>query len=413
VPLVHLGKVLDLEEQTADGTAAINVVLLSGGAFRYGLVVEHLHGTVEIVVKPLGRHLKHLREYAGATILGDGCVALILDVSGMATAAGLTPHEKLARLAPEADIPEEVHQLLLFRNSAVEACAVPLHDVARVLKVQPEEVELVGGRRTMQHRGRNLPLVTLADLATVEAVPLDQKTIVVVMEAAGREFGLVAARPVDVVEAVLEIDPYTHRQPGVAGSAIVHGSTTLVLDASELAAAVWPEPDVQPGRTAPSRGATVLVAEDSAFFREQILKILQSEGCHTLAAADGQAAWEILQSREHEIALLVTDVEMPILDGLQLTRRIRADAATAALPIILLTALAGEGDMERGRAAGATAYCVKLDREQLVGIARELLGSSPAADAAAACPGLSELARHVNEQTQLVGTGLTANGEMK
>jgi two-component system chemotaxis sensor kinase CheA len=414
VPLVHLERVLDLPAPRAARAAAMNVVVLSGGSSRYGLVVERLHGTVEIVVKPLGRHLKHLREYAGATILGDGCVALILDAAGLAAVAGLAAQEKSARAAPQAAPVEETHHLLLFRNSAGEACAVPLHAVARVLKVQPAEVERVGGRRTMQHRGHNLPLVMLADIARVEQAPLDHDSIVVVMEAGGREFGLLAARPVDVIEAALDIDPFTLRQPGVAGSAIWRGRTTLVLDPGGLAGAAWPEAMAQPGeRHAAADGPTVLVAEDSAFFREQVVRILESEGYRTQGAADGQAAWEILQRRADEIALLVSDIEMPRLDGLQLTRAIRAWDRTAALPVVMLTSLAGDDDMERGRAAGATAYCIKLDRDQLLAAVRESLGHGAPQEARPDEMGLPRLARHLIDEAEPAGAGLASAGEKK
>jgi two-component system chemotaxis sensor kinase CheA len=408
VPLVHLDRVLDLPETDAGQSGAMNVVVLSGGAFRYGLVVERLHGTVEIVVKPLGHHLKHLREYAGATILGDGCVALILDVAGLAAVAGLTPQEGRTRDAQDALPPEETHHLLLFRNSPEESCAVPLHAVARVLKIQPDEVERVGGRRTMQHRGRNLPLVMLSDTAKAEEVRLDQNSIVVVMEAGGREFGLLASRPVDVIEAALEIDHDTLRQPGVAGSAVLRGRTTLMLDSSELAGAGWPgwNPE-RPEQHLLSGGATVLVVEDSAFFREQVVNVLESEGYRTLAAPDGQAAWEIIEQRADELALVVTDIEMPRLDGLQLTRKIRAGQRTAALPVVMLTALAGEDDMERGRAAGATAYCIKLDRDQLLATVRELLARGPRTEPPAGGePVWHELAGHLGAAAQPAGTGL-------
>jgi len=401
VPLVHLDRVLDLPGDHTGQAAAMNVVVLSGGSFRYGLVVERLHGTVEIVVKPLGRHMKHLREYAGATILGDGCVALILDVAGLAAVAGLTPQEGRVHAAADAAAPAETHHLLLFWNSAAESCAVPLHAVARVVKIQPEEVERVGGRRTMQHRGRSLPLVMLADAAQkVDEARLDQNSIVVVMEAGGREFGLLASRPVDVLETALEIDSYTLRQPGVAGSAILRGRTTLVLDASELAAAAWPDWNRErTDRPAPLSGATVLVVEDSAFFRDQAVKIMESEGYRTLAAADGQAAWEVLDQRGEEVALVLTDIEMPRLDGLDLTRRIRAGRHTAALPVVMLTSLAGEEDMERGRAAGATAYCIKLDRDQLLATVRESLAVSvPSEPPAPFESGLQALSRAVRAE---------------
>jgi two-component system chemotaxis sensor kinase CheA len=375
VPLVELGSSLEITGR-ADESGATNIVLVSGGGYRYGLIVEKLHDTIEIVVKPLGQRLKHLRQYAGATILGDGCVALILDVAGVASAATLQPEERTPVSEEAAASAAESQHLLLVHNSQEELSALPLHAVGRVEKIQPRQVEFIGGRRSMQYRGRSLPLVALSDLARVSELPLDDNLIVVVLEVVGRSFGLLAARPVDVTEAQIEIDGSTLRQPGVMGSSILRGRTTLILDPFELAKSVLPESEslgAGPRASSSGSGAAILFAEDSNFFREHTTKLLEEEGYRVIAAADGEEAWNLLQKHAPEIRMVLTDVEMPRLDGLQLTRRIRADKTVAHLPVVMLTSLAGEDDMRRGEAAGATGYCVKLDREQVFACIRDAL----------------------------------------
>jgi two-component system chemotaxis sensor kinase CheA len=109
-------------------------VVVSNGAMKFGLVVGAFHNTEEIVVKPLGRHLKNMREYAGATILGDGAVVLILDIGGLAAKADLAAVSGTARArekALEADAArlEDTCSLLLFHNAADEYCAMPLGSV--------------------------------------------------------------------------------------------------------------------------------------------------------------------------------------------------------------------------------------------------------------------------------------------
>ncbi len=120
------------------------MVLVDTGAFEYGLVVEELHDTVEIVVKPLGRHLKGLHDYAGATILGDGHVAVILDVAGLAARAKLTAgtsgsrgHGRRWRQSAGAG---ELHSLLVFHNAPGETCAVPIEQVSRIERVRPAQI---------------------------------------------------------------------------------------------------------------------------------------------------------------------------------------------------------------------------------------------------------------------------------
>ncbi len=389
VPLLHLSEALG-GSRYAQASAAMNVVLVNAGSFEYGLVVDELHDTVEIVVKPLGRHLQGLSDYAGATILGDGQVAIILDVGGVAARAGLKSSINTATAAGDEEVEEsQAQSLLLFENGPGEQCAVPIELVTRVERIRPQQVEYLGGRRTMQYGAASLPLVSLCDVASVGHLSEDQQWVVIVFERTGRPLGLLAAEPLDMVETQLSLDAQTLRQPGVAGSAILNGRTTLMLDIFELAGLARPETateaqaaahravdrDQVPAPQGPA--ATVLVAEDSDFFRGQIRRLIEGVGFQVLAAADGQEAWELL-NQHPEVRAVATDLEMPRLDGLSLTRRIRADARYGQLPIIALSSLAGEEEIARALAEGVTEYQVKLDQDDFLGSIHRALGS-PAA----------------------------------
>jgi len=361
----------------------LNVVVVNAGVIQYGIVVETLHDTVEIVVKPLGRHLKMFREYSGATILGDGGVALILDVVSLAALLGMTGQggtRRAVELATEAgqDRFRDRHAFLLFHNAPGESCAVPLEQVARVESIEPSQIEKVGGRRTMHYRGTSLPLVELRDSADVGAFQDDQLLIVIVFSMGGREVGLLGALPVDSIEVDVPVDQRTHRQPGVAGSMIIKEQTTLILDIDEIVAKVIPDA-LPPVRTQGAEaGRTILLAEDSDFFRNQVKKFLEGDGYTVIAAEDGEIAWKRLLENEAVIQAVVSDIEMPRLNGYQLVERIRSEARFADLPVIAVTSLAGEDDILRGNAAGFTDYQIKLDKERLLEALRRALGSHPA-----------------------------------
>ena len=379
VPLIHLRDALGAPDGM-DKDQVKNVVLVNTGSFEYGLVVENLHDTVEIVVKPLGRHFKGLRDYAGATILGDGQVALILDVSGLAERGELSEgnaRSTPSKTAAEPGAAEEKQSLLLFHNTPEEACAVPIELVSRVERIRPDQVESLAGRRTMHYQGASIPLVSLRDSAAVGELSADQGWIVVIFEIGGSPLGLLAAEPLDMIEEVLNIDEITLRQPGIAGSAILRGRTTLIVDIFELVEKIRPAsaPARQnAGMQRPGQShSTVLVAEDSEFFRGQIQRLIEAVGYRVIAAEDGQAAWEILDRNAGEIALVATDVEMPRLDGLSLTRQIRADGRFNELPVIALSSLAGEEEIARGMAAGVSEYQVKLDPDELLASIRKAM----------------------------------------
>jgi two-component system chemotaxis sensor kinase CheA len=350
----------------------LEIVVVTTGAQTYGLVVGGFHDTEEIVVKPLGCHLKGLGEYAGATILGDGAVALILDVAGLAVKAKL--EAIAARACAQAeDADQECNEstaLLMFHNAPDELCALPLEAVLRVEHITPKQVETIGGRRTMQYHGASLPLVTLADTAQVQAIGEAAELAVMIANIRGHEVGLLGSMPVDVVEIREQIDQTTHKQKGVAGSTIINGCTAMMIDLYELVDASWPEWAVQrsleQARPAEQTQSAVLLAEDSDFFRTQVRRFLEEDGYTVLAAPDGEAAWELLLKNVEQVRAVVTDIEMPRLDGLGLARRIRGDERTMLLPIIALTSLAAEEDVARGKAAGIDDYQTKLDRDNLL-----------------------------------------------
>jgi two-component system chemotaxis sensor kinase CheA len=369
---------------------ALEIVVVTTGTQTYGLVVGSFHDTEEIVVKPLGSHLKGLEEYAGATILGDGSVALILDVAGLAAKAKLDAIAGLTRSGEQSEGDDreqlaESHSLVLFHNAPDVVCALPLDTVTRIEHIEPKRVEMIGGRRTMQYHGGLLPLVALADSAQVEPIRDTKDLAVMIANIRGHEVGLLGAMPVDVVETDAEINQTTHRQTGVAGSTIIHGSTALIVDLYELVDAAWPEwaaeKAIAQPRPADAGDFKVLLAEDSDFFRTQIKRCLEEDGYPVLAAPDGEAAWELLLKNLEQVRAVVTDIEMPRLDGLGLARRIRADQRTMHLPIVALTSLAGDDDIARGKAAGIDDYQTKLDRDRLLERMREYAHSVTARQA--------------------------------
>lgn len=120
----------------------------------------------------------------------------------------------------------------------------------------------------------------------------------------------------------------------------------------------------------------MLFAEDSEFFRNQIRRFLEADKHRVITAVDGEEAWELLLKNLDEVQLLVTDIEMPRLNGLGLTARIRADERTSKLPIVAVTSLGSEQDVARGYAAGVNEYQTKLDRGKLSRCVREMISAN-------------------------------------
>ena len=265
--------------------------------------------------------------------------------------------------------------LLVFRSAEDEQFAAPLALVERIEKIKSSDIEHVGGKQVIKYRGGSLPLFNIDQVADVKPLADVENLLVIVFIVSGREIGLLAIGPVDAVELSLSIDGTTLRQSGIMGSAIINEATTLLVDIVEIVQTVNPQWFREPPKPAdPDQGiATILFAEDSSFFRNQVKASMEKEGFKVLEAEDGIIAWDLLEKNANQISLVVTDIEMPNLDGFALTKKIKQDPNYAHLPVIALTTLAGEEDILRGKAVGIDDYQIKLDREKLIKSIRDYL----------------------------------------
>ena len=242
LPLVRLATCLDIPARAREKRARANVVVLRSGSHLYGLVVEELHDNEEIVVKPVSTHLAECGLYAGATILGDGRVAMILDTIGIAKRAHIRFEqvaEEQARRASAEPAPlatgAQRRSLVVFANSFDERFAVPLADLLRLERVEKAAVEWIGAKPFLKHRGRAIPLVHLENVLPVRGGSGESdEFFVLIPRLEGLEAGIVAARIVDTLESDAQPDATQLHSPGLLGSAIVEDRLTLFLDTARL-----------------------------------------------------------------------------------------------------------------------------------------------------------------------------------
>ncbi|MHB8767061.1 MAG: response regulator, partial [Deferrisomatales bacterium] len=274
---------------------------------------------------------------------------------------------------------------LLCRSGTGGPLAVPLDLVTRIERVTGGAIGRAGGRPVLPYQGGTLPLITPHEVAPVAPLGEGDELTVLVIALPDRQVGLLVNGPVDAYQGDAAIDRRTLRGPGVAGSTLIDGQTALVLDVLEMARAVYPgwfrtpEGEAAPRPAGARSGKTVLLAEDSAFFRGQVADLLTEAGHRVLEAEDGAQAWDLLERLGGEVDLVLTDLEMPNLDGLALTRRIRAHPELGRLPVVALTSQTGDADRERGRRAGVDEYQAKLDRDRLSQAVETLLRRAPGA----------------------------------
>jgi two-component system chemotaxis sensor kinase CheA len=237
LPITYLNQVLGLPNERQ--TKVASMVVLQVEDRQFGLVVDSINDTQEIVVKPLGKQLKGLTLYAGATIMGDGRVALILDVLGIGQISGVfgESHEQARTVAQQsAQSACESQRLLLFRAGSFDRLAVPLSLVARLEEFPLTQVEHAATGQVVQYRNRILPLISLRSLLEPDAP--DSATVndplqAIVFNDGDRSVGIVVDSILDVVDETVVIRHQSSRK-GLLGSAVVGKLVTDFLDLSAV-----------------------------------------------------------------------------------------------------------------------------------------------------------------------------------
>jgi len=251
LPLVYLNRELRAESSQAGGAGresrSVNIVVLRADDRQFGLVVDEINDTEEIVVKPLSKQLKSINAYAGATIMGDGKVALILDVMGLAQRANVVGEvrdrplkEQEEQLCSAAADGTQRNVVLLFQHGENGRMAIDLGLVARLEEFPLEAVEIAGDQEVVQYRGQIMPLVRVSQVfesSLQQSATNPQESLhVVVYSDQGRSVGLVVDRILDIVEESFTIQPHLGRK-GIGGSAVIQKRVTDIIDVPGLIAA--------------------------------------------------------------------------------------------------------------------------------------------------------------------------------
>lgn len=368
----------DVTERRSKFRSAVNIIVVTAGELNYGLIVDDLMDTEEIVVKPLGIHLNKAQGYAGATILGDGHSALILDIVGISKMENLKVVKEASKqdlLAEELNKRKNAQSLLIVKNGETEFFAVPLGLITRLEKVKREQLEMPGGTLSMKYRGGNMKLFTIESVANVMPREDVDNPFVIMFPIGGTDVGVVVSSIVDAIDISVEIDDTTFKQPGILGSTIIMEQTTMLLDLFGIVAVMAPEltpsavafeDDLSNDLEVESEPGHVLIVEDSNFFLNNMKNIIEDAGYPTVTAMDGLEGLDALHANSDKVKVILTDIEMPNMDGLEMSKKIRTDSVYDELPIIACTSVAGEMAEKRGFESGLDEYLIKLDREQVI-----------------------------------------------
>ncbi len=367
LPLAFLRRILDLDEPEKKQESAY-IVVTHMGTSVFGLVVDKVYDTEEIVVKPVTSLLRHIDLYSGNTILGDGSVIMILDPSGIAARVGEIQGAAKEDKAQQkkAGGRDDAATFMLFRAGDGSPKAVPLSLISRLEDVDMTKVEHSSGQRVIQYRGRLMPLLPINDNFPI---PDEGNMPVLVFSDQGRCMGLIVQEILDIVEDRLHVDLHgTSPDGSILGSAIIAGKATDVIDAGYYLTQAFSDWfSVRDNAANFQQPATrrVLLVDDSAFFRNLLAPLLSVAGYDVTAVESGAQALDLCTSGIL-FDVIVSDLEMPGMNGFEFAAKAQASEKWANTPMIALTSHSTPKDIERSHEAGFADHVAKFDRDRLL-----------------------------------------------
>jgi two-component system, chemotaxis family, sensor kinase CheA len=372
LPLVSLRDMLGLKSGKPESGESF-VIVTQVGAQSFGIMVDRVFDTEEIVVKPVSPMLRDLSVYSGNTILGDGSVIMILDPNGIAALANVAieEREEATTAQTETKTGPRAENVILFRAAGPEPKAVPLELVARLEMLDGATFEVANGRPVVQYRGSLMPILPLD--SSKPFAPANQQPVLVFAEGE-RSIGVAVDEIIDIIETTYSVDLRSDR-PGILGSAIIAGKSTDLIDISyhlSQAGADWfrQETAIPFGEKHGAR--RILLVDDSPFLRNMLQPLLVSAGYEIVGVDSAESALKLCEDGQR-FDLIISDIEMPRMDGFGFATKVRETENWRDTPLVALTSHVSPSDEERGRRSGFQRHIPKLDHKMLLKAISETL----------------------------------------
>jgi two-component system chemotaxis sensor kinase CheA len=382
LPLVHIRKVLEISEVDSTAQEVSNIIVLKSEHSLFGLIVDEIQDTADIVVKPLARFLKTIGVFSGATVMGDGSIALILDVAGIVKShllnAGDVKKSELSLQDTKVKV-EDLQDFLMLKVGASAKHAVLLGYVHRLEEFKQAEIEISGKQRIVRYRNSVLPLISLNKaLGLDESEDLKTEVVsVLVIEKSGVSYGLQVNEILDIMSTDSPMDTGITSAEGIIGNLITEKEIVVVIDPYQIIQKMM---GLSGSQTKPSSAVShlsnvrlnrpiknILYVEDAAFFRRHVSKVLMNAGYNVTMANNGQEACDLLfKSPKESFDLLLSDIEMPKMNGFELAKSIRQSPDWQQIPMIALSTRSDQRHVDEGFRSGFNAYLEKMNSEELL-----------------------------------------------
>jgi two-component system chemotaxis sensor kinase CheA len=369
----------------SDLIESTNIVILNTENHYFGIIVDEILDTEEVVVKSLSNSLKGLNLYGGATIMGDGKVALILDALGFFNSVSDSSHstssDTLSENSALDDENGEVQENLLFRLADDRVYAVPLSLVARLEEFEVSRIEMTGKQPVLRYLNAPMPLIDIEGvlkldgdsvLKSAKAQGLEEMKCIVVT-IAGRNFGIVVKDVLDISINKVEIDDIAVDRAGILGTIFINDKIISLIDLYSILESLGLsssekiiEIDIKDRQS-----KKILVVDDSPMYRKLESDTLLELGYQVDVGNHGEHGIELYKNGNYD--LIITDIEMPILNGYEFAQKIRTELNDQSTPIIALSTRFSEKDKEKGRGHGFSFHLEKFKRNEVINIVNKIL----------------------------------------
>jgi two-component system, chemotaxis family, sensor kinase CheA len=360
------------------------ILVLRSADRKFGLLVDEVKGTEEIVVKPMHPSLKRIGIFAGATLMGDGRVALIANIDGIMDHASCSGAIVNATTLQSTRDPAEVHRILLFEYGPKELFGLPLVQIRRIESIAMSDLQWIGDVAFVIIEGVSTRVLYLDKHLSVSSCDMQPEMHLILPKFVNEPMGILVSKIVDTESLSISLQNNTSGEAGILGTALVKDRMVLFLDTQYLRESLFgiESQDMSRPKDSPEittagetlvqakRPARILLVDDTPFFREVVKRYLERDADHEIATAvDGLDGLEKLATRNFD--LVVSDIEMPNMDGWMFCQQARQRGIKT--PFLALTSLSKNEHLGKARDCGFDAFEEKLDHDKLMQAVHRLL----------------------------------------
>jgi two-component system chemotaxis sensor kinase CheA len=358
----------------------LHFAVLKFGKHKFGLIFDKIIGTEEIVVKPMHPVVKNLKIYSGATIMGNGKVALILDVENIAlhTSVDFNLSDTFASKNKTNQPKQDKESILLFKAGQKEQFALALPLIKRVDQIKLSEIQKAGNEEFYIKDNATIKIIRLNSIINVSACEEKDNMFLILPKFSAKPCGILTSEIIDIKDFSLNIDTATYVADGIMGTDIIEQKLTLFLDLYQIIELSDPAYIISEEKTIratmPNIEIKVLVAEDSSYMRQLIKGYLTEAGYVVETAEDGNIALDKLI--EQKFDLIVSDLEMPNMNGFEFITNVRKGNIQSDIPAIANSSLNSPDIIKKALDCGFNKYIVKIQKEKLLATVSTLIQES-------------------------------------